>query len=380
MIEIINKLSCTGCGVCVSICPKKCIELIGDEEGFLYPSVNKNKCINCNLCKKVCHLRGGKCHMEHPQIIYAYANENNIRLKSTSGGFFTAISDWVLRQNGIIYGAVFDNEFTVIHSRATSGFERDKQRYSKYVQSKMYSIIEEVKDDLINDINVLFSGTPCQVAGILSYLDKQKVPLDKLITCDFICHGVSSPVIWNDYLNYVRSKYNDQIVNVNFRSKDIGWHTPQLKIEMLGHTQALTEKQDAFYQLFYSNCILRPSCHDCLYANRKRVSDFTMADCWGIEKTRPELDDNMGLSLVFANSKKALSISKFLGLNIELSFENINQPHLSKPAALSKQRDKFWTDYKNKGGKYVIEKYGNIKLYRKILKRTKKMICKIIGR
>lgn len=380
MIEIKDKTLCTGCGACLKICPKKCIELIEDQEGFLYPFVRRNECIDCGMCDSVCHLCGGMRLLKYPNAIFAYRNDDKIRINSTSGGFFTAISEWLLNQEAAIYGAVFDDTFTVVHSRAINRDERDKQRYSKYVQSSTCQIIDFIQEDLKHNKKVLFVGTPCQVAGVLSYLEKKKISLNNLYTCDFVCHGVSSPVIWKEYLKYVKEKYNDEIIRINFRSKDIGWHTPQLKIEMRKHVQALTEKQDAFYQLFYSNCILRPSCHYCKYAKRERVSDFTMADCWGIEKSHPELDDNKGLSLVFTNTEKASEIVSLLGLKQRLSFNDFTQPHLSKSAPISKKREKFWAEYTSKGGKYVIEKYGNIKLYRKIVKFSKKTICKLIGR
>ena len=383
MISVIDKSNCTGCGACSNICPQNCIQLRIDNEGFKYPIINQKMCINCNLCEKVCHEVSNSNIFNNFLMTYAYSNTDEIRMNSTSGGFFTKISDFIIQNNGVIYGAAYDETFNVIHTRATTVKIRNKQRGSKYVQSNMDNIFISIENDLKNNKIVLFTGNPCQVSAVLSYLRLKRIDCKLLITCDFICHGITSPIIWKDYLSFIEKKYNDKILSINFRNKDKGWHTPQLEIVMKEHIQKLTEKKDPYYNLFYSNCILRPSCHKCNYSKKERVSDFTMADCWGIEKSPPEFDDNMGLSFIMINTPKAKKLFNIMKMDkdsIDIDINDINQPHLNHAARESKKRDKFWEEYKNKGSVYVIKKYGNYTISRKIIKKSKKIICKIIGR
>lgn len=378
----INVDKCVGCSACYFICPTKSITMEKTPEGFLYPKIDNDKCVKCGMCDTVCPINF-KSYNQISHLTYAYQNNDNIRENSTSGGFFTLISDYILGINGIVYGAIYDEKFKVIHSRASNIYERNKMRNSKYVQSDLGDVFLNVSNDLKNDLNVLFTGNPCQISGLLNYLKMKKISTKKLITCDFICHGVPSPRVWNDYLIFVSHKNKDEIKSINFREKTMGWHNPRLSIEFKNKNikQELNQNKDPFYNLFYSNCILRMCCHNCDYCRLNRVSDITMGDCWGIEKSKPELDDNKGLSFVMINSDKGEEIISCLNGKWNghlISVSDLKQPHLYSPAYLSKKRKKFWIEYDKHSFLYIINRYGNYSLITKAINVIKRTILRII--
>ena len=379
----IDMLKCTGCTACESICPVGCINMKTTKDGFLYPHVETDACINCNLCNTVCHI--SKSVVGNPvRSFLSFSNEDKIRKYSTSGGFFSLISDWILENNGVVYGATFTEEYDVVHSRAIDENDRNKMRFSKYTQSNISGTLDSVSRDLLSDKLVLFTGTPCQVSGLNHFLESKNISTDNLYTCDFICHGVPSPRLWHDYLHFVMKKHHDKIVGINFRDKINGWHKPQLTITMQNHMQSNPEAKEPFYFLFYNGCVLRESCYTCQYTNLNRPSDITMGDCWGIENSHPELDDNKGLSLLLVNTAKGDElISLFKSRNNDfftISIEDIHQPHLSKPARKSKKRNQFWDEYQRKPFKSILNKYANYSTYSKILYKTKRIIIRVLGR
>lgn len=381
MIKITDKKQCCGCTACVSICSHKAIYMENDILGFLYPKVDENKCVNCGLCEKVCAFNENydkTLNLNKGPISYAVRHKDFSQIEtSRSGAAFIALSDWVIENGGIVYGVCFSDHFRVIHKRATTKKERDDFKGSKYVQSDLGDIFLQVRDDLKKGLLVLFSGTPCQTAGLNSYIGKKL--RENLILVDIVCHGVPSPYIWRDYITLIEEKYNTVIKKANFRDKSIlGW---------AGHKESFYLKNnkniscDSFTYLFYEHIMFRESCEVCYYTNLIRPSDITLADFWGWEKSVPHFNkDNKGCSLVFCNTNKGLNLfekcKKDLICHI-VKVEDCLQPNLMHPSTINKKRYLFEKEYAKYGFKYVLKKYSNISFKYKVIALTNKIISKI---
>lgn len=385
MINIKDKTQCCGCTACASICPKDAITMVPDVMGFKYPEVDVSKCIECGLCEKICAFNDNydKSPNLHEPVIYAARHKNIHEIEtSRSGAAFIAISDYVLDNGGIIYGVGYKDHFRVVHKRATTKEERNEFKGSKYVQSDLDGIFKQVKGDLKKGYTVLFSGTPCQTAGLNSFIGK--VLRENLILVDIVCHGVPSPYIWRDYLTYIEQKYKSKVVKVDFRDKSrIGWS---------GHTESFVLENNSkvesklYTNLFYKHIMFRQSCGVCHYTNFKRPSDITIADYWGWQKTDHNINaDNKGISLVLLNTDKGYKIfetikNKYL-TTISVKKENCIQPNLQHPSIINVKRLEFEHDYKCKDLQYVIKKYGRIELkvrLKKDIARIKNNIIKIL--
>jgi NAD-dependent dihydropyrimidine dehydrogenase PreA subunit len=302
-----EKKDCCGCTACMSACPKNAIAMQPDEEGFLYPKIDESRCVQCHICERVCPLNHKvDSDQNFEQQIYAAKHlDSQIVESSSSGGAFTAISDYVLSQGGIVYGACFDSEFKVCHKRTTTKRERDLLKGSKYVQSDLGQTFSQVKQDLEQGETVLFTGTPCQNAGLLRFLRQKNVNIKNLFCCDFICHGVPSPLLWKEYVNFLQDRFQDKLMNFSFRDKTHGWAPLRTRaiFQKFCDTKHCNNNY-SFLNLYSSLYIVRPSCFACPYTRYKRVSDITVADFWNIEKSNPDMDDNRGTSLVLVNSQK----------------------------------------------------------------------------
>jgi coenzyme F420-reducing hydrogenase beta subunit len=365
MVLYKNKEDCCGCSACKSICPKSAIQMLPDDEGFLYPAIDDNLCNNCGLCKKVCALKNGyttELNFKEP-LVYAVRHKDiNEVATSRSGAMFIAISDYFLQNNGVIYGVGYTDHFRVVHKRTTTKQGRDEFKGSKYVQSDINETFKRIKKDLHDGLMVLFSGTPCQTAGLYSYL--KTINIDNLFVCDIICYGTPSPYIWRDYLQYIEKKYHDTIVKVSFRDKEMGWEA-QYESFVLKNTGKKILKE-TFKKLFISNVILSPSCGNCKYTNIHRPSDITLGDYWGWERISSSLNsDNKGVSLVLINTQKGQNLFNKVKKDIayvESNVENCLQSHLQYPSKISPLRNCFWNDYKKYGFRYIGKKYGNLGL------------------
>lgn len=356
-----NKSECSGCTACMNICPKNAIKMIYDEEGFKYPIIDKEKCINCGRCYKICpNVKKD----EKNSIIQAYGakhKEKQQQFTSRSGGAFIAISDYILQQNGVVYGVELKEDFTVIHNRATNKEERDKFKGSKYIQSNMKDIIKNIQQDLENNKKVLFSGTPCQVAGVNAYVkDKYK---ENLYTCDIVCHGVPSELIFKEFIKYIEQTNNKKTKKFIFRDKRFGWATHFETFIFSDDTEVSTSY---FRNLFYGHHILRPSCYNCNYANIHRPADITIADFWGIDEVNPEFVDKNGVSLVIINNKKGKELFenikddlKIIDCSVEDCIKHTYT--LNQPTPITKNRNEFWDDYKREKFDYIIDKYARDK-------------------
>lgn len=308
MIQIKDKSDCCGCTACASICPKDAMTMEPDTLGFKYPKVDLSKCIDCGLCEKVCAFNDSydkSLNLKEPEI-YAVRHKDMHEIEtSRSGAAFIAISDFVLENGGIVYGVGYKEHFKVTHKRATTKWERNEFKGSKYVQSDLDGIFRQVKEDLKQGNTVLFSGTPCQTAGLNSYIGKKL--RENLVLVDIVCHGVPSPYIWRDYLAYVENKYKSKVVKVDFRDKSrIGWSG---HIESFVFDNGNKIESKIYTDLFYQHIMLRPSCGYCHYTNFNRPSDFTIADYWGWERINPNFNkDDKGVSLVLINTRKGVSV------------------------------------------------------------------------
>lgn len=326
MIKITNLVDCCGCASCVQVCPKKCISFKEDKQGFRYPFVNNSLCIDCGRCEKVCPIY--KDHLvKTPIVVYAAKNKNEvIRRASSSGGIFSILAEQVITDGGVVFGAKFDENWEVVHDYTETIDGLAAFRGSKYLQSRIEDNYKKVKVFLQNGRKVLFSGTPCQIAGLKSFLQKD---YDNLVCVDFVCHGVPSPKVWRKY-NFEIAKKNERnllsrfffsncrslVKGINFRDKSSGWKKFSLtfsfsetsgKIEKNSLIKSVVFSQDAFMKAFLKNIILRPSCYGCRFREGKSESDITLGDFWGIDKLKPEFDDDLGVSLVMINSSKGYS-------------------------------------------------------------------------
>lgn len=290
-------------------------------------------------------------------LTYAVKNkQNSVREKSRSGGFFTAVSDVILEEKGVVYGCILTEKLEAKHIRTNMMDERDEMRGSKYIQSKLGDTYINVKKDLLDGINVLFTGTSCQVAGLKSFLGKD---YKNLFCVDIVCHGVPSFKIWKNYLEWQEKNIGIKIVNANFRNKsDFGWRA---HIETLECENGKKKDDYVFRNLFLGCNVLRPSCYECKYKRINHPGDITIADYWGIEKISPDFDDNKGVSLVLINNEKGREIFKktekeliFFETNIEASM----QPALKGPFPAPEEREQFWKDFENKGFGYIAKKYA----------------------
>jgi len=273
-----------------------------DIEGFWYPVIDNERCNQCGMCRQVCPVLHQQIVDNNPKA-YACINKNeSVRRKSSSGGVFALISEAVINQGGIVFGAKFDEDFFVSHYCAETPEENEEFRGSKYIQSKIGDSYNQARFFLDQGRKVLFSGTPCQIGGLQSYLGKN---YEKLFCVDFICHGVPSPKVWQYYLKYRIDNASSPISKVVFRNKDKGWKSYSILFKFLNGTEyRQTRYQDLYIRAYLKNICLRPSCYNCVFKTLHRQSDITLADFWGIQNVLPEMDDDKGTSLVIVNSSR----------------------------------------------------------------------------
>lgn len=304
MIDIKDKVNCCGCSACEQVCPIHCIRLCSDDEGFLYPVTDKNVCIECGLCVQVCPILNAKDEVSSLLETYAAYNKNeDQRLSSSSGGVFSLLAEQILKKNGIVFGAAFSEDFrSVKHTVCESTDGIVELRGSKYLQSDKQASYAMVHEALQDDTLVLFSGTPCEIEGLKSYLRK---PYKNLICVDIICHGVPSPILWSKYVSFREKEAGASVLNVSFRHKYYGWKKFSVLFEFLNGTEYLSPlNKDPYMQMFLQDLCLRPSCYDCRFKKKNRESDITLADFWGCDRVVPDMDDDKGLSLIILHSER----------------------------------------------------------------------------
>lgn len=310
-------------------------------------------------------------------IVYAVKHKDEtVRAASRSGGVFTALSDQILSEGGVIYGCILDEEFNVRHIRAVTEADRDRMRGSKYVQSDLRGVFVQIKKDLLDGRKVLFSGTSCQVAGLKGFLGKD---YNKLICVDIVCHGVPSPLVFHDYLEWQKQRENSDVIAFDFRNKrDFGWAGQR---ETLFFSNGQRVDSEVFKYLFASTLIERPSCYRCPYKSIKRVGNITIADYWGIDQAAPGFNDNKGVSLVLVNNDKGSELFEQVKDTLELRetrLEDSMQPALQAPFPSPENRDQFWTDFQSGDFSYIAKKYGTISFMIKLKKKIRLLMRVII--
>lgn len=356
-IEILTDTTkCYGCYACVNVCPVNAIDICTDKYFNKYPKIDGNKCLECGLCKKVCISDNKRNEESDNNVEYYIAKykDENIRNHSRSGGFFVALSNYVLEKDGIVYGAkLVDDE--VIIGRAVTKEERDSFCGSKYVESLVKNQYKNVITDLKNNKLVLYSGTPCQIYGLLSLLKLKNINTQNLITCDLICHGAPIENIFKDYMSYLKNKYNCKINNFNFRDKSYGWDS---HVESFNINNRKIFSRD-YSNLFCSGYFFKSSCYKCSFATLNRNSDITLADAWGIKKNNSEFNDDKEVSLIFLNSKKSRKIFTYLDKYISYKKIDINrylQPNMQAPTEKNPKMIKMLKKYRNSNIKKIIIK------------------------
>lgn len=300
MIEVSSKANCTGCSACANICPRGCIKMTADSEGFLYPAVNEEMCMDCGLCEKVCPMLH-KPQQHEILAVYGAKNKSDaVRLTSSSGGMFTLFAENILQQGGVVVGAALDDKFRVRHILIDNIADLAQLRGSKYVQSEIGSVYSEVRKLLQAGKKVLFSGTPCQVAGLKGYLVKS---FANLMTIDVVCHGVPSPKVYQKHLAELAQEAGEPVQEVRFRDKGRGWKRGETLFFTEHQRFGASKRKETYMRLFLNNISIRPSCGECAFNNKRSLADITIADYWGVDKQFPDFDDDKGVTLVLVNSK-----------------------------------------------------------------------------
>lgn len=341
-----ERKECCGCGACADICPAGAIRMVRDGEGFFYPRVDPRLCTGCGQCSRVCPLKGDRQEPQRNTYYGVQAKEEKVRYGSSSGGMFPVLAEYVFRQQGVVYGAAFNGEMEVAHRPARTAEELEGLKKTKYVQSRLEGVYREIREQLDKGQWVLFCGTPCQAHGLKKFLRK---PYPRLILTDLVCYGAPSPGVWRSYVRYAEQKKKGRMTDFSFRDKrnrDNG-HTCAFVVG--GKEYAGDLNQNPYCRMYFTNYIIRPSCHSCRFCSVERDSDFTIGDFWGIDRVRPDLDDGMGTSMVILHTEKAETIWE--QVKEELSWfacgeADVLQPRLTGPSPAGAGRGLFMALYR----------------------------------
>ena len=378
-IQLASRDACTGCAACASVCPTNSITMCEDKEGFLQPHIDAGTCINCHKCEKTCPIVS-------PLIIptnfdtqaYAAINKDEaVRMRSSSGGMFHALAKWTIEQGGVVFGARFNEQWEVVHDYTETLEGIEPFMRSKYVQSRIGDTFKQAKQFLEQGRWVLYSGTPCQIGGLKSYLHKD---YDNLLTVDLICLGVPSPKVWRSYLKWL--KKNDLVLDVNFRDKKNGWQDYHQLIKTSNKTIHENKVKNPYLRGFLQNVYLRRSCYDCLFKTKHRLSDITLADAWGIQNFLPDMHDDRGTSLVLIHSelgksilsKRTELITKSVAIGTTLPY-NI---FATQSATCPKRRSAFLAAFKLGGFRLAASYINKDLICVRIMRKLRKIVKKIL--
>lgn len=376
-----NKQDCCGCFACLTRCPKQCITMKEDSEGFLYPFKDINHCINCGLCERVCPK---KCHPSHENkklLVYAAKNPSeDIQYNSSSGGVFSLLAEEMIAIGGVVFGVEWNKEWSTIHSYTKEKEQLFKFRKAKYVQTKPSQSFHIIENLLKNGKNVLFSGLPCQIQGLKLFLNKDYF---NLLTIACVCHGVPSETLWNKYLSEqclkMKKKPSD-IIDINLRDKKTGWNNYSCTITFNdGHVFSQKHNDNPWMRAFLYNMTLRPSCHACPAKIENSLADITIGDLWGAKQLIPqENKQDLGLSLVIIHNEKGLSFCQRSNISFlqEFSLSEVVKynPAIIKSSSRSSKRDVFFAKL-NDGESFIpsVQKMTKTPFYLRMKQKLAKI-------
>lgn len=363
IIQFEEKKDCCGCTACMNICPTQAITMKPDEDGFVFPKIDNDACIECGKCLKVCAYQNIPVSENEPLTTYVAINKSKDVLSySASGGIFGALANLIFERNGVVFGCAYNEEMEPKHICVENPLDIKKIQGSKYVQSDINTTYSQVEKYLNEGRWALYTGTPCQIAGLKSYLGKD---FEKLITADIICHGVPSADFFKGYIKHLEEKSKGKIIDFKFRDKSKGWGKIGKVIYKKNDKtleKVITPNTSYYYNYFLKGYIYRENCYECKYACGSREGDFTMGDYWGVEKVHPEVKTRNGVSVLLVNSKKGIALvdelSKYLNLT-KSTFEQARKHNgqLNKPTAKSEKRDIIFKAWREGGYKAVAKQY-----------------------
>lgn len=382
MIDIKDKSQCCGCWACYNACPKHCIEMIEDEEGFRYPYVDKGKCIDCGLCEKVCPLQKPKMDDTLPESFVVQQKDSDVLRTSTSGGFFTAISKWAIEQGGVVFGAAFGEDMELRHTYAETLEDCKKFRGSKYVQSLIGDCYSKAKNFLAQGRVVVFSGTPCQISGLYNFLRGRKY--DSLVTVDLVCRGTPSPLLLRKYLAYQFSLTGSKPVDYRSRDKYYGYNysTASIWFEDKSKEYHKGKDSDMMLRFYFNDLCSRPSCYHCHFKTINRVSDMTIFDCWDAPSVSKDFSSK-GATNVFIHTEHGKEIFNQIKADFVWHQSEINSiikrdgvmiKHYVKP---NPRRSNFFDDLNKLSIDAVEMKYLDCSMKRKIISLVKPFLYKM---
>lgn len=353
-IREISHERCVGCTACVNACPKHCIKMTVDQEGFAYPVINMEQCVNCGICYRSCPTISVKRQKTYPRVLGMINRSKKIRKDSSSGGVFYSLAQFVLQSGGVVCGATLDEKMLVKHIIIQKNDQIDKLTRSKYVQSDLtncYSLIQKL---LAHDTKVLFVGTPCQVYGLHTFLNEE---YENLFAVDLICHGVPSPQIWYEFVKYIEKERDAKCHDISFRDKTLeGWKNFGMKIEFSDGSEYIdTQKQNSFMFGFLKGFIDRRCCYECQFKGLNRCSDLTIGDFWSVDHYVEHFNDNMGTSIVYVNTSRGQRLIK--GVRDKFYIKKIEE-------------EKFWT-LNRAYGQSTLDIKNREKFFKKYLRNNK---------
>ena len=341
-----EKETCCGCAACADICPVGAIHMAMDEEGFRYPEIDEKTCIKCGKCASACPMKGKRAEKAKNSYLGVRAKDRKLRLASSSGGMFPLLADYVLRQQGVVCGAAYDGDMRVVHREARDRQELDALKRTKYVQSDLTGVYRRIRRHLEEGRWVLFCGTPCQAHALRLFLGKA---YPKLILADLVCYGAPSPGIWASYVRSLERKQGGKMTAFSFRDKRAGDNGHTCAYVAAGKEYAGSLNADLFCRMYFTDHIIRPSCHACGYCSVDRDSDFTLGDFWGLGKVRPDMDDGFGASMVILHTEQARKIWEEVKGEADwfpCRREDVLQPRLQTPTKAAAGRAQFMNLYR----------------------------------